>query len=120
MKPLFDAASNLVGWVSDDGKNIYNTNMHWSAYVVGENAWNARNDKWIGPVVNGNFHDRSGRPIAWRNSKVSSVMPPMQPMTPMRPMTPMTPMQPMTPMRPMTLMTPMGGWSRSTFDELFG
>jgi hypothetical protein len=70
--------------------------------------------------VNGNVHDQSGRAIAWSNKKVSSVMPPMRPMTPMKHMTPVTPMRPMTPLRPTTLMTPMGGWSQSSFEEVFG
>jgi hypothetical protein len=39
MKALFDRASNLVGWMSDDQKHIYDTAMHWVGYVVEKNAW---------------------------------------------------------------------------------
>lgn len=116
MKALFDSRSKLVGWVSDDQQHIWNTNMQWVGFIDGHNAWSARGAGWIGPVVNGNIHDRQGHAIAWSNSNVSSVMAPMRPMTPMTPMTPMPPMRPMT---PMTLMTPMGGWSSASFEAAF-
>jgi hypothetical protein len=120
MKALFDSSSNLVGWISDDQKHIWNTNMQWVGFVAGQNAWSARGAEWIGPVINGNIHDRQGHTIAWSNSNVGTVMPPIRPMTPMMPMTPMSPMRPMSPMKPMTPMAPMGGWSRASFDEAFG
>ena len=119
MKALFDGRSYLVGWVSDDHAHIYDTKMQWVGYVTGENAWNSRSSEWIGPVINGNIHDQTGRPIAWSNSDVSSGMPPMRPAIPMKPMTPITPMRPFTPMTPMTLMTPIGGWSQGSFAQVF-
>jgi hypothetical protein len=112
--------ANLLGWMSDNQKHIYDTNMRWVGYVIRDNAWNSQSGQWIGPIIDGNILDQRGRPIAWSNRSVTSTMPPLRPMAPMKPMTPMTPMRPMTPMTPMTLMTPLGGWSRSSFGEVFG
>jgi hypothetical protein len=119
MKALFDSGSYLVGWVSDDHADIYDAKMRWAGYVAGENAWNSQSNEWIGPVVNGNIHDQTGRPIAWSNRDMSSDMSPIRPTTPMKPMTPIPPMRPMTPMTPLTLMPPTGGWSQSSFSQVF-
>jgi hypothetical protein len=120
MKALFDSSSDLVGWISDDYKHIFDTKMRWVGFIANNNVWNSRSGGWIGPFIGGNIHDRQGRPLAWSNRSITSKGVPMTPMTPMKPMTPMRPMTPMTPMRPMTLMTPMGGWSQNSFDEVFG
>jgi hypothetical protein len=116
--PLFASGSNLVGWITD--KHIFDTSMRWVGYISGSHAWHSQSGQWIGPVADGNVFDREGRPIAWSTKPVGSPGVPMRPMKPMKPMKPMRPVTPMKPMKPMKVMTPMGGWSNSSFQEVFG
>jgi hypothetical protein len=120
MKALFDSKFDFVGWISDDQKHIFDANMRWVGYVVKKHAWNSRSDMWVGPVINGNIYDCRGRPIAWSNRKVAPATAPTQPAAPVKPTAPAKPVQQMTPMRPMFLTAPAGGWSKASFDGVFG
>jgi hypothetical protein len=67
MRPLFDRDENLVGWIGSGCKHIFDADMRWVGYIERKNAWRASDGDWIGPVIDGNIYDRTGRPIAWSN-----------------------------------------------------
>ena len=61
--PLFDKSSNHAAWMSNDGRNLFDTRMNWIAYISGGHAWSASSGNWMGSVSGFNCRDRSGRPV---------------------------------------------------------
>jgi hypothetical protein len=113
MTPLFDRLSELRAWT--DGKNIWNTEMEWSAYLADGHAWAADSDNWLGPVANGCLCDVFGRCLLWSQTAAGTFAP-LRPLQPLRPLRPLRPLQPLRPLRPLTAMAPLEGWSTLTFE----
>jgi hypothetical protein len=120
MTPIFDREGEHVGWVSGDGDNVFDAGMNWIGYIDHSNAWSAANWEWVGPVIDGNFYDRSGQPIAWTNEGVfrqPALKKPIAPLKPFKPLIPKTPEKPGRRAPPVA--SSGGGWSRLSFRAAF-
>ncbi len=112
MEPLYDSKVSLVGWLDADGY-IFDTSMNWVAFVADGNAWSSSTLQWLGPVLQSNCLDRTGKVVAWSpDHPVDGSWTPNPPvLTPPRPVRPATPSTLSTPWTPCTPWTPTGGWS---------
>lgn len=117
MTPVFDKQSILSGWF--DGKNIFDLDMSWIAFVSGQNVFESASLSWLGPVHQDCFLDTDGKPVAWlKNGKpVGKLTPlkPLRPLRPLRPLKPLKPLRPLKPLKPLVKLVPLGGWSRLTY-----
>ncbi len=89
MMPIFDRDAGHVGWVSGDGESIFDAEMNWIGFIDRGDAWQASNGDWVGPVIDGNFYDRTSHPIAWTNTKLrpqGAFKKPLQPLKPLKPL----------------------------------
>jgi hypothetical protein len=120
MTPIFDREGEHVGWVSGDWETMFDTEMRWVGYIDRGDAWQASNGDWVGPVIDGNFYDRSGRPIAWTNTKLRPQRAFRKPQQPLKPMKPLEPKKPPAPRQQEKPMLPVGGWSSTSFGAAFG
>lgn len=118
MFPLFDCNQELVAWISP-GKNIFDTDMNWVAYIHNGHIWSSGTGNWIGPITDSLVClDTNGRVVAWNNpNKVEGIpKPPRPPRTPRSPRPP-RPARPARPSRPARPPRPSRGWSSLSFDE---
>ncbi|PEI77401.1 4-fold beta flower protein [Bacillus wiedmannii] len=118
MKPLYTKNCDLVAWLNDEKRHIFDRNMNWIAFVSGSNVFSAQDAKWLGPIRNITLFDTNGRAILWNpNSPIGSMGTPITPYKPYIPNKPYKPYKPYTPRIPHTPRTPMNGWSPLTFSE---
>ncbi|WP_426482200.1 4-fold beta flower protein [Chryseobacterium sp. R2ACT005] len=107
MTPLFNKDTDLVGWLSEDKKNIFDTAMNWVAFVASDSSvWNVNKKNWCGHLYGNNIRDYTGKTLFWNpDTPISNTSPPYRPYTPFTPFIPFRPFQPFT---------PVGGWSSLT------
>ncbi|MEN9324026.1 MAG: hypothetical protein RL699_1806 [Bacteroidota bacterium] len=119
MTPLFDKDTNLVGWLSDDKKNIFDTNINWVAFISNDNSvWTVKNKVWVGNLYGNNVRDISGKTSFWNTeTQIENSLRPMRPLNPLTPLTPLRPLRPLNPLRPLRPLTPLGGWSVISWEQ---
>ncbi|KRT17888.1 hypothetical protein ASU31_00920 [Pedobacter ginsenosidimutans] len=119
MTALFNKDTDLVGWLSDDKKNIFNTKMEWVAFVSSDSSvWNVSKKNWRGHLYGNNIRDFNGKTLFWNpDTPIENTYAPYRPYTPYTPYRPYTPYTPYTPYRPYRPYTPTGGWSHLSWDE---
>jgi hypothetical protein len=109
MTPVFDADTRLVAWF--DGKYVFDPSLAWIAFHDKGDVFSCAGG-WLGPLREGTFQDRAGRPVGWLPGFTPAAgMRPSQPMNAMRPLPPKRPLGPRTPLAPMRPLAPGGGWS---------
>jgi hypothetical protein len=118
MIAIFDQNSLLVGWASDDYENLFDTKIKWVGFMTASNVFRSDNLNWVGPFSGGNYYDTSGKPFAWSNSSIQSMLKPLPPLRPLKPLKPLKPLRPLNPLKPLKPLTPLGGWSRLSFKQL--
>ncbi len=119
MIAIYDTNSLLVGWASDDYKNIFSPGMQWVGFMTNANVFKSSNLSWVGPFSGGNYYDINGKPFAWSNKSVNPMSKPPSPLRPLKPLKPLRPLKPLNPMKPLKLLPPLGGWSQFSFQKLF-
>ncbi len=117
MTPIFDADCRHVGWF--DGTHVYDMNVDWIAFHSKGNVFTSRpSGEWLGPLHEGSFLDRQGRPVAWlQGTAPHGGLMPSAPQGAMRPLRPKKPLRPRTPLFPTKPLTPSTGWSPVTWLE---
>ena len=110
MIAIFDKDTNLVGWLSDEKNNVFDTDMNWVAFICRDmSVWNVSKKSWVGHIYGSNIRDTSGKTIYWNpDTPVENTYAPYQPYTPYTPYTPYRPHKPYT---------PVGGWSDLSWNE---
>ena len=117
LTPLFDKSRKHVAWMSNDGRNLFDTAMTWIAYISGGHAWSASSGNWMGGVVGYNCLDRSGRPVLWSpRSPVRGTVRPARPARAARQPRPARPARPPRPARLARPARPVRGWSSLHMD----
>ena len=111
MIALFDCHSHLVGWLRESDEKIFDTQMHWVAFVHNGYIFSSH-CHWLGGYKNETIIDQDGKAVAWiRGHSPRSTAHLSHPATPAIPATPATPARPATPATPTIPATPAGGWS---------
>ena len=120
MTPIFDADCQHVGWF--DGTHVYDMSVDWIAFHAKGNVFTSRpSGDWLGPLHEGSFLDRQGRPVAWlQGTAPHGGLMPSAPMGAMRPLRPKKPLRPRTPLFPTKPLTPSSGWSPMSWLEWTG
>ena len=59
MSPLFDRNCNLVAWMTEDRRNVFDTSMRWRAYISNGHVWSAESGNWLGNISELTCRDRS-------------------------------------------------------------
>lgn len=117
LEPLFNCNCELVAWI-DPGKNIFDTNMDWVAYISKENVWSSKTRRWLGPIKDLVCLDTRGKVFAWgKDSEIKGATHPLRPSTAIRPARPCRPPIPPKPTRPCRPVRPLGGWSNLSFED---
>jgi hypothetical protein len=119
MTPIFDRNAEHVGWVSEDWQYVFGAEMRWIGYIHRGDAWSASTGDWVGPVLDGNFYDRSGHPIAWTKPPLVQQGAFKKPLQPLRPLPPQEPEKPPAPGRPEKPPALIGAWSSTSFRAAF-
>lgn len=119
MTPLFDKDTNLVGWLSDDKKNIFDTYTNWVAFISNDmSVWAVKNKVWVGNIYSNNIRDIHGKTLFWNpETNIENSLEPLRPLIPLTPLTPLRPLKPLIPLRPLHPLTPIGGWSILSWEE---
>ena len=118
MKPIFDKHVQLCGWF--DGENIFDLNLNWVAFWDSGNTFSASTLSWLGPLNEGSFLDRLGKPVAWlEGSNPNVTTKPLTPLKPLKPLQPLRPLKPLTPLKPLNPLPPPGGWSGLEWAQWF-
>lgn len=111
MIPIYDRYSQLVGWINQGSKMIFDTNMRWLGFETNGYIF-TNNCKWIGGWNNGTIVDQFGKPLGWTPGNTpQGCAPLLTPLVPLRPLTPLMPIRPIQPLRPLRQLDPIGGWS---------
>jgi ribosomal protein S18 acetylase RimI-like enzyme len=119
MTPVFDAATRLVAWF--DGQYVFDLDLEWIAFHDKGDLFASRIGGWLGPLLEGAFLDRSGKPVAWlAGSAPSGGVRPSPQLNAKRPLPPKRPLRPRTPLPPLRPLVPAGGWSSLSWDEWRG
>lgn len=117
MTALFDRHSHLVGWFRESDEKIFDTHMHWVAFVRNGYVFNPHSH-WLGGYKNETIVDQSGKAVAWlRGHSPHSTTRLPRPAIPARPAMPATPARPATPATPAIPSTPAGGWSNLDWEN---
>ncbi len=121
MKPLYNKYANLVGWLSDDQKSIFDLNLDWVGFVeLNKSIWSVSNRSWLGHLRGNNILDTEGLTVFWNPETpiINTIIPPI----PNEPLEPIKPEQPLKPMkrskifyRPELLVE----WSHHTWESYF-
>lgn len=119
MKALFNQRTDLVGWMSDDRKNIFDPNLNWVAFIASDDSvWSTNSKTWIGNAYGYNIRDVDGRTAFWNpETPIENSLKPLRPLKPLNPLTPLRPLKPLNPLRPLKPLNPLGGWSRLTWEN---
>ena len=117
LDPLFDKDITLVAWI-DPGRDIFNVNLDWVAYISNRNIWSSCLNKWLGIIDGRTCIDRWGGVVAWNpkdpiRSWRRHIPRPLSPISPLRPLRPLRPLIPLRPLRPLVRHQ----WSNLTFNE---
>lgn len=116
MISIFDRNAELIAWLSNDGKHLFDADMNWVAYASGGHLWSAETGNWLGPLQGTTLLDQSGRPVGWHpGDGVGSSGRPARPGRAARSARPARPPRPARPAKPARPATPAGGWSDMTF-----
>ena len=120
MTPIFDADCRHIGWF--DGTHVYDMSVDWIAYHSKGNVFTSLpSGDWLGPLHEGSFLDRRGRPVAWlQGTAPHGALMPSAPLRAMRPLRPKKPLRPRTPLFPTKPLTPSCGWSPVSWLEWTG
>ncbi len=112
MEALFDQTCELVGWM-DRGTYIYDTEMHWVAFIFNRHAWSVKTGNWLGPVHGTICLDHRGCVVAWHSRyDMYGGTVPIRPLKPiLQPAPPVTPDKPPTLPKPTAPNRPPTGWS---------
>ncbi|MGJ8591827.1 MAG: 4-fold beta flower protein [Aquaticitalea sp.] len=66
MKPLYNKSSQLVGWLSNSKKYIFDLNLHWVGFISKDNTvWCVRTIDWVGTLYGSNIRDTLGLTAFW-------------------------------------------------------
>jgi hypothetical protein len=119
MSPLFDKNTDLVGWLSDNSKHIFDTDMDWVAFIADDSSiWNVNSFSWMGHLYGKNIRDFDGKTLYWNpETPIQNTAKPFEPFRPFKPFAPFRPFRPFTPFRPFEPFEPMGGWSSLTWND---
>ncbi|WP_041277487.1 4-fold beta flower protein [Desulfotalea psychrophila] len=116
MTPIYGRDAELTGWY--DGMNIFSLDLDWLAFHNDGNLFSAHNLKWLGPVDDGLFLDREGKPVAWiEDCTPSTSTKPIKPPPPSPPAKPFKPLQPIDPTKPLKALIIQDGWSTLTWQQ---
>lgn len=58
MTPIYDANVQQVAWF--DGENLFDLGLNWIAFHSSGHIFSSSNLRWLGPLNDGSFQDRSG------------------------------------------------------------
>ncbi len=118
MTPIFDANHHLVAFF--DGIYLFDVANDWIAFHDRGNVFSA-SGTWLGPLVDGSFLDKDGRPVAWlADARPTGSRRPSAPMNARRPLPPKRPLRPRTPLPPPRPLPPAGGWSSLNWTQWQG
>lgn len=119
MNPLFNNQAQLVGWLTDDRKHIFDTNLNWVAFVDNNNSiWTTKNKKYAGVLYGNNVRDTIGKTAFWNpETQIKNSLKPLNPLRPLSPLRPLRPLKPLNPLTPLKPLTPLGGWSTLTWEQ---
>jgi hypothetical protein len=110
MTPLFAPDTRHLGWF--DGRHVFDLGLEWVAFHDRGHLFSTRSWAWLGPLHEGSFLDRGGRPAAWlQGAAPAGWLAPRAPMNPVRPLRPKRPLRPLTPLFPPRPLAPATGWS---------
>ncbi len=120
MTPIFDAGCALVGWF--DGTHVFGLDLDWIAFHGQGNVFTSTlSTEWLGPLHDGAFLDRQGRPVAWlEGTSPQGSLAPAAPLRAMRPLPPKRPLFPRMPLSPAEPLAPATGWSALSWLEWTG
>lgn len=117
LEPLFDRENTFVGW-ADPAGHIFDSEVHWVAFISNGHAWSPETGNWLGPVRGLGCYDRAGQVVAWcprqMVTRLNAVPRPSRSPRPLRPIRPLRPVRPLSPVRPLTAN---GAWSSIPFHE---
>jgi len=119
MTPIYEAHARQVAWF--EGEDVFDLNLNWIAFHSSGHIFSSNTLKWLGPLTEGSFQDRTGKVVAW----IAGLQPTSSPraQVPLRPLRPPNPPRPphlaraLPPPRPPS---PDGGWSGSTWEMWVG
>ena len=118
MTPLFNSQTQLVGWLADNKKYIFDTNLNWVAFIDNNNIWTTKNKNWVGVLYGNNIRDTFGNTAFWNpDTPIENSLKPLNPLKPLTPLSPLKPLKPLNPLRPLKPLTPIGGWSIMTWEQ---
>lgn len=119
MTPLFDRYTNLVGWLSNDTKHLFDINLNWVAFISSDDSiWTVGRKSWVGNLYGTNIRDINGKTIFWNSqTSISNSLKPLRPLNPLTPLRPLKPLKPLNPLRPLKPLPPSGGWSKITWEQ---
>lgn len=60
MISLFDQNTDLVAWLDNGARHLFDTDMNWLAYVSGGHLWSAATGNWLGPLRVQRFSTKRG------------------------------------------------------------
>jgi ribosomal protein S18 acetylase RimI-like enzyme len=116
MTPFFAPDTRHLGWF--DGQHVFDLALDWVAVHDRGHLFSTRTWQWLGPLHEGSFLDRGGRPVAWLLGAVpAGRLAPPAPMSPARPLRPKRPLRPHAPLLPPRPLAPAVGWSRLGWSE---
>lgn len=121
MTPLYTQTLQLVGWLDEEEKYVFDTNLTWVAFLSSDHVFSSAQAKWLGAFYGeSTFQDRQGRPVAWlqNTQPLGDVAPSPPPAPPVPPPPPPPAPQiepPFPPLKPMH--HPFGGYSQLSWQE---
>jgi ribosomal protein S18 acetylase RimI-like enzyme len=118
MTPIFDAHHHLAAFF--DGTYLFDLDNEWLAFHDRGHVFSTAGT-WLGPLADGAFLDRDGRPVGWlAGAPRPCGATPSAPMNARRPMPPKRPLRPRTPLPPPRPLPPGGGWSALSWAQWIG
>lgn len=98
MTPIFDSNCDVIAWF--DGKNFFDEDIEWVAFLQSGNCFSVENLDWLGALHEGSLLDTNGKPVGWLQGKSpSGTLPLLKPLRPLRPL------------------RPLGEWSNLSFNQ---
>jgi hypothetical protein len=119
MTPFFDRNSNLVGWLNNDNKHIFDTKLNWVAFVSNNGSiWTVGKKTWVGNLYGTNIRDTNGKSAFWNSqTAISNSLKPLRPLNPLTPLKPLKPLKFLNPLKPLKPLTPLGGWPDMSWEQ---
>ncbi|WP_411039872.1 4-fold beta flower protein [Subsaxibacter sp. CAU 1640] len=121
MKPLYNKQTKLVGWLSDDKLNIFDSNLDWVGLVAADQSiWSVHTKDWIGNLNGTNIHDTSGHIIFYNpETPIENRPKPPIPTMPLQHTRPEPPLQPMRRTKPICHHKPELIWAKRSWQKFF-